>query len=312
MARARRRSTAGQRNARPMGSTGAAFAPSPGRPDVLDCQTPHTNEKQLRVHLLADNVVRLLMAQAASNADMDPHGLSFKHTVQLWTQWIARGLSATKDCGRSFRWRWRRPNASCAPRRRFGEACRRKSDGGPAPAAFQPHGCRADSKMRCEPETWCGNTLRHCEPSALFVKHKRLHRSAIGGSRTTRSRGGSFCAAAAPRHPRKSATFRSWRRNRRPGCLPPHGRSSCSGNWRAGPPQHFPVQVGQHLLYRQEQAVRVDAVKADCCAEPRPALCSRSHSIKSPTSALRQIHAGKRLKPDNADAASSSPAIPRT
>ena len=70
--------------------------------DVLDCQTPQMNEKQLWVHLLAYNVIRLLMAQAASNAGVDPRGLSFKHTVQLWTEWIARGLSATKDCGQLF------------------------------------------------------------------------------------------------------------------------------------------------------------------------------------------------------------------
>ena len=70
--------------------------------DVLNCQTPQMNEKQLWVHLLAYNVIRLLMAQAASNAGVDPHGLSFKHTVQLWTEWISRGLSATKDCGRLF------------------------------------------------------------------------------------------------------------------------------------------------------------------------------------------------------------------
>ena len=70
--------------------------------DVLSCQTPQMNDKQLWVHLLAYNVIRLLMAQAASNAGVDPRGLSFKHTVQLWTEWVARGLSATKDCQRLF------------------------------------------------------------------------------------------------------------------------------------------------------------------------------------------------------------------
>ena len=60
------------------------------------------NEKQLWVPLLAYNVIRLLMAQAASNAGVDPRGLSFKHTVQLWTEWVSRGLSATKDCQRLF------------------------------------------------------------------------------------------------------------------------------------------------------------------------------------------------------------------
>jgi hypothetical protein len=70
--------------------------------DVLSCQTPQMNEKQLWVHLLAYNVIRLLMAQAACNAGVDPRGLSFKHTVQLWTEWVSRGLSATKDCQRLF------------------------------------------------------------------------------------------------------------------------------------------------------------------------------------------------------------------
>jgi hypothetical protein len=70
--------------------------------DVLSCQTPQMNEKQLWVHLLAYNVIRLLMAQAACNAGIDPRELSFKHTVQLWTEWVSRGLSATKDDGRLF------------------------------------------------------------------------------------------------------------------------------------------------------------------------------------------------------------------
>ncbi len=70
--------------------------------DVLSCQTPQMNEKHLWVHLLAYNLLRMLMAQAASNAGVDPRDLSFKHTVQLWTEWVSRGLSATKDCGRLF------------------------------------------------------------------------------------------------------------------------------------------------------------------------------------------------------------------
>ena len=70
--------------------------------DVLSCQTPQMNEKQLWVHLLAYNVIRLLMAQAASNANVDPRSLSFKHTVQLWTEWTARGLCSASDRQRLF------------------------------------------------------------------------------------------------------------------------------------------------------------------------------------------------------------------
>jgi hypothetical protein len=70
--------------------------------DVLSCQTPQMNHKQLWVHLLAYNVIRLLMAQAACQANVDPRSLSFKHTVQLWTEWTARGLCSADDRQRLF------------------------------------------------------------------------------------------------------------------------------------------------------------------------------------------------------------------
>jgi hypothetical protein len=47
----------------------------------------------LTVHLLAYNLIRMLMAQAAARAEVNPRQLSFKHTVQMWTEWITRGLS---------------------------------------------------------------------------------------------------------------------------------------------------------------------------------------------------------------------------
>lgn len=118
MVPARKRSMAGRLSAPPMDCERAAFAQddlsklyaprwnveldlrnlkTTTGMDVLSCQTPEMNNKQLWVHLLAYNVIRLLMAQAASKADVDPRSLSFKHTVQLWTQWVARGISATKD-----------------------------------------------------------------------------------------------------------------------------------------------------------------------------------------------------------------------
>lgn len=59
----------------------------------LSCTTPQMNEKEVWVHFLAYNLIRLLMAQAAAKAGVHPRTLSFKHTVQLWGEWIARGLS---------------------------------------------------------------------------------------------------------------------------------------------------------------------------------------------------------------------------
>ncbi len=58
--------------------------------EVLRCQSPPMIDKELWVHLLAYNLIRLLMAQAAINAAVHPRHLSFKHTVQMWTEWTSR------------------------------------------------------------------------------------------------------------------------------------------------------------------------------------------------------------------------------
>jgi len=55
--------------------------------DVLRCQSAQMIEKELWVHLLAYNLIRLLMAQAAAESGLEPRALSFKHTLQIWTQW---------------------------------------------------------------------------------------------------------------------------------------------------------------------------------------------------------------------------------
>jgi hypothetical protein len=60
--------------------------------DVLSCQTPQMNEKEMWVHLLAYNLIRLLMAQAAIGTGVHPRELSFKHTVQIWIEWTSQRL----------------------------------------------------------------------------------------------------------------------------------------------------------------------------------------------------------------------------
>jgi hypothetical protein len=55
--------------------------------EVLRCMTPAMVEKELWVCLLAYNLIRLLMAQAAHTAGLFPRELSFKHTVQMWSSW---------------------------------------------------------------------------------------------------------------------------------------------------------------------------------------------------------------------------------
>ena len=60
--------------------------------DVLSCHTPQMNEKEMWVHLLAYNLIRLLMTQAALDGGVHPRELSFKHTVQMWMEWTSQRL----------------------------------------------------------------------------------------------------------------------------------------------------------------------------------------------------------------------------
>jgi len=64
--------------------------------EQLRCKSPEMARKELWVYLLAYNLIRLLMAQAALLADQIPRQLSFKHTVQIWLSWQQRG-GATHD-----------------------------------------------------------------------------------------------------------------------------------------------------------------------------------------------------------------------
>jgi len=58
--------------------------------DRLTCKTPAMCEKELWIYMLAYNLIRLLMAQAAVHAPVLPRQLSFKHTVQVWVAWSQR------------------------------------------------------------------------------------------------------------------------------------------------------------------------------------------------------------------------------
>ena len=72
---------------------------------LLSCKTPEMCTKELWVYLLAYNLVRLLMAQAAVQAGVLPRQLSFKHTVQVWLAWSHKQFlsDATEDLPALFR-----------------------------------------------------------------------------------------------------------------------------------------------------------------------------------------------------------------
>jgi hypothetical protein len=64
--------------------------------EQLRCKTPEMARKELWVFLLAYNLIRLLMAQAALLADQIPRQLSFKHSLQIGLSWQQRS-GATQD-----------------------------------------------------------------------------------------------------------------------------------------------------------------------------------------------------------------------
>jgi hypothetical protein len=50
--------------------------------DVLRCKTPELVRKELWTHILAYNLIRTIMAQAASKHGIEPRSISFKGAVQ--------------------------------------------------------------------------------------------------------------------------------------------------------------------------------------------------------------------------------------
>ena len=57
----------------------------------LSCRTPAMAVKEIWIYLLAYNLIRLMMAEAARLAHRLPRQISFKHTVQMWIAWNEHG-----------------------------------------------------------------------------------------------------------------------------------------------------------------------------------------------------------------------------
>lgn len=60
--------------------------------EVMSCKTPDMVVKEIWVYLLAYNLIRIAMAEAANLADILPRQLSFKHALQLWRAWRQSAL----------------------------------------------------------------------------------------------------------------------------------------------------------------------------------------------------------------------------
>jgi len=59
--------------------------------ETLSCKTPSMADKEVWIYLLAYNLIRTMMAEAALFTEQLPRQLSFKHTVQLWVAWCHNG-----------------------------------------------------------------------------------------------------------------------------------------------------------------------------------------------------------------------------
>ena len=65
--------------------------------DVLRTETPEMVRKEVWVHLLAYNLIRLKMAQAAASTGLTPRAISFKGAVQAVAAFTAQGLAGGQD-----------------------------------------------------------------------------------------------------------------------------------------------------------------------------------------------------------------------
>ena len=59
---------------------------------------PQMAEKEVWAYLLAYNLIRITMAEAALFTEQLPRQLSFKHTVQLWVAWCRNGFGYRDGC----------------------------------------------------------------------------------------------------------------------------------------------------------------------------------------------------------------------
>lgn len=52
--------------------------------EMLSCKTARMCRKELWIYMLAYNVIRILMSEAAAHSNSTPREISFKHTLQIW------------------------------------------------------------------------------------------------------------------------------------------------------------------------------------------------------------------------------------
>jgi hypothetical protein len=73
--------------------------------DILRCKTPELVRKEIWTHILAYNLIRTIMAQAASRRSIEPRTISFKgaiQTLEAFQPLIAMQGYRDRACRRHF------------------------------------------------------------------------------------------------------------------------------------------------------------------------------------------------------------------
>ena len=101
--------------------------------------------KEIWAHLLAHNLIRTVMAEAAACHGREPRTIGFKHAMQLWSAWLTAGVgldAASRQllCGRLVQRR-----VGNRPNRREPRANKKR----PKPRALLKTP-RAQARLECE------------------------------------------------------------------------------------------------------------------------------------------------------------------
>lgn len=70
--------------------------------DILSCKTPAMIKREIAVHMLAYNIIRIIMAEAAVRHDVNPLHLSFKGALQLLNNFMPNFFILPKDICRKL------------------------------------------------------------------------------------------------------------------------------------------------------------------------------------------------------------------
>ena len=70
--------------------------------DILRCKTPELVRKEIWAHILTYNLIRTIMAQAATRHSIGPRTISFKGTLQFLEE-FQRAIDYQEHRGRSHR-----------------------------------------------------------------------------------------------------------------------------------------------------------------------------------------------------------------